>query len=154
MSGVCVGTQYIHAERSKLMHPKPKVTRVIIAGSRHLTDYVFLKKMVDKLYPNLIPLEETIEIVSGGAAGADSLGEQYAREKGYTIKRFPADWGVHGKAAGPIRNRQMAVYADHLIAFPVCDSKGTANMINEANKRGKLTHVFYVPDKELRDAKD
>ena len=131
-----------------------KVTRVVIAGSRHLTDYAFLKKTVDTLYLDLglKPLEETLEIVSGGAAGADSLGEQYADEKGYTIKRFPADWEVHGKAAGPIRNRQMAVYADHLIAFPARNSKGTASMIREAKKRNKLTHVFYVPEKEQDNA--
>ena len=117
-----------------------KVTKVIIAGSRDFTDYTFLKKMVDKLYKN-----ETIEIVSGGATGADALGERYAREKGYTIKRFPADWEVHGKAAGPIRNRQMAIYGDHLIAFPMGFSKGTSNMIKEAGKLGLLRHIFGAP---------
>mgnify|MGYP003680350350 FL=1 len=118
-----------------------KVTKVIIAGSRDFTDYTFLKKMVDKLYKN-----ETIEIVSGGATGADALGERYAREKGYTIKPFPADWEVHGKAAGPIRNRQMAIYGDHLIAFPLgSHSKGTSNMIKEADKLGLLRHIFVAP---------
>ena len=113
------------------------VTKVIIAGSRDFKDYAFLKKMVDKLY-----LNGDIEIVSGGAQGADSLGERYAKEKGYTIKRFPANWELYGKSAGPIRNRQMAVYADHLIAFPVGVSKGTSSMINEAGKLGLLRHIF------------
>mgnify|MGYP003653302464 FL=1 len=48
------------------------VTKVIIAGSRDFKDYSFLKKIVDKLYIN-----GGIEIVSGGAEGADSLGELY-----------------------------------------------------------------------------
>ena len=116
------------------------VTKVIIAGSRDFKDYSFLKKIVDKLYIN-----GGIEIVSGGAEGADSLGELYAAEKGYTLKRFPADWKAHGKAAGPIRNRQMAEYADHLIAFPIGSSKGTYNMIKEAGKLGLLRHIFGEP---------
>ena len=44
---------------------------------------------------------------------------------------------AHDKAAGPIRNRQMAEYADYLIAFWDGESRGTRNMIETMKKLGK-----------------
>jgi len=69
--------------------------------------------------------------------GADYIGELYAKHIGVPVRDFPADWIAHGNAAGPMRNRQMAKYADALIAFWDGKSKGTANMINEMKRLGK-----------------
>ena len=114
--------------------------KVIIAGSRNFNDYNLLKKSCD----NLLTQFTNIEIVSGTARGADKLGERYAREKGYDIKQFPANWDKHGKSAGYIRNDEMAQYADMLIAFWDGTSKGTKHMIDLANKRGiKVEIVNY-----------
>ena len=77
-----------------------------------------------------------IVIVSGASRGADSLGERYAHERGYAVEKYPADWQRDGKAAGPIRNAQMAKVADALIAFWDGNSKGTANMIDQAKTHG------------------
>lgn len=79
---------------------------------------------------------EEIRIISGGAKGADALGEEYARERGFIIVRYPAEWQKYGRQAGPMRNREMAANADALIAFWDDKSKGTKNMIEEAKKRG------------------
>jgi hypothetical protein len=79
--------------------------------------------------------DNTPVIISGGAAGADSLGEQYAQENGIAIERHPADWKKHGKAAGPIRNAEMAACADFLIAFWDGKSRGTQNMMMNAVKK-------------------
>jgi hypothetical protein len=106
----------------------------VIAGSRNFTDYKKLCKICD----HLLQYQTDIEIVSGTARGADRLGEQYAKERGYAIKQFPADWKKHGKAGGPIRNQQMANYADALIAFWDGKSRGAKNMI-ELAKRSNLT---------------
>ena len=105
---------------------------IIIAGSRNFNDYNLLKSSCD----NLLTQFTNIEIVSGTARGADKLGERYAREKGYDIKEFPANWDKFGKSAGYIRNDEMAKYADMLIAFWDGTSKGTKHMIDLANKRG------------------
>jgi hypothetical protein len=114
--------------------------KVIIAGSRNFNDYNLLKTSCD----NLLTQFTNIEIVSGTARGADKLGERYAREKGYDIKQFPANWDKHGKSAGYIRNDEMAQYADMLIAFWDGTSKGTKHMIDLANKRGiKVEIVNY-----------
>lgn len=64
-----------------------------------------------------------------GQGGADLLGKKWAILNGVPIKNFPADWDKYGKAAGPIRNAQMAEYADYLIAFWDGKSRGTKNMI-------------------------
>ena len=103
--------------------------KVIIAGSREFNDYDKLCKFCDHILQN----QKEIEIVSGTAKGADKLGEKYATEKGYSIKRFPADWNI-GKSAGYLRNKEMAEYADALIAFWDGKSKGTKNMIDLAKK--------------------
>lgn len=106
--------------------------KIIIAGSRDFNDYETLKKVCDFM----LSRQDEVEIVSGTARGADQLGERYAREKGYLIKQFPADWTKDGKRAGYIRNKEMAEYADALIAFWDGKSKGTEHMINLAKKRG------------------
>lgn len=113
--------------------------KVIIAGGRDFNDYDFLCRKVDKILSRQIE----IEIVSGVAKGADKLGERYAEEHGYPIKRFPADWGTFKKQAGYIRNEEMARYADALIAFWDGRSSGTQHMIIIAEERGLLTRIIY-----------
>lgn len=110
--------------------------KIIIAGSRDFNDYETLKKVCDFM----LSRQDEIEIVSGGARGADKLGESYAKEKGYPIKQFPADWSK-GKGAGYIRNEDMARYGDALIAFWDGESKGTEHMINLAKKHGLKVKV-------------
>lgn len=112
--------------------------RVIIAGGRYYEDYNTLKAYADRMLSNIT---DEIQIVSGGASGADALGERYAKEKGYSLKRFPADWNSYGRSAGVKRNRQMAQYADALIAFWDGVSRGTKNMIDEATSAGLLVRV-------------
>lgn len=104
--------------------------KVIIAGGRYFKDYESLHKFCDDLLQN----ENNIEIVSGGAKGADFLGEKYAKAKNHRIIRFPAAWKKYGKRAGIIRNLEMAEYADLLIAFWDGKSKGTASIIRFAKK--------------------
>lgn len=105
------------------------MTKVIVAGSRSFDSYDLLKEKLDML--------EISEIVSGGARGADSLGEKYALENNIPIKLFPANWNQYGKSAGFIRNREMAQYADFLIVFWDGESKGTKHMIDLMKKENK-----------------
>jgi hypothetical protein len=110
--------------------------RFIIAGGRDFSDYEYLKEKCFNILPN------DCEVVSGGAKGADYLGERFAKENEIQIKKFPANWNLHGKSAGPIRNKQMAEYADALICFWDGESRGTKNMIDEATLRGLEIHIF------------
>lgn len=109
--------------------------KVIIAGSRTFGDYGLLAKVCDHMLQN----QSEVEIVSGKEPkGADKLGELYAEENGYNIRPFIAHWAQFGNAAGPMRNKQMAEYADALIAFWNGDTvkSGTYNMICVARNAG------------------
>ena len=107
--------------------------KLIIAGTRMFTDYKKLCEECDTILQD----QTNIEIVSGAYyRGADKLGELYAKQRGYKITRFPADWKRFGRAAGPKRNLQMANYADTLIAFWDGKSRGTKNMIDLAGQLG------------------
>ena len=115
--------------------------KIIIAGGRNFRDYNQLRESCDNILVN----QKEVEIVSGTAAGADTLGERYAQEKGYEVKKFPAQWDLYGKSAGYKRNQQMAEYADGLIAFWDGKSRGTKHMIDIANKMGlKVRVVRYL----------
>ncbi len=119
--------------------------RCIIAGSRDFTDYECFKRAV------LAVLPEKTEIISGHARGTDSMAELLAEELGWPLRVFPADWKRYGRAAGPIRNRQMAVFAAEegngiLIAFLKGGSRGTTGMIDIARKYNITSIVYDVEE--------
>ena len=114
--------------------------KVIIAGMRDFEDYDRLVYACDLLLKDIT----VTEIVSGKAPGADTLGEDYAKERGYKIAEFPADWNKFKKAAGPIRNGQMAKYGDMLIAFWDRKSTGTGNMIKQAIKNDLKVSIIDI----------
>ena len=109
------------------------MNKIIVAGSRNVTDYSLVESKLDYYFQNLDP--KTIEIVSGGARGVDKLGERYAKEHGLACKVFPADWNRFGRSAGYKRNCEMGSYATHLVAFWDGQSPGTKHMIEYAKKR-------------------
>lgn len=113
--------------------------RVIIAGTRYFNDYALLCEYADKVLARK-RAEGEIVIVSGHCRGADLLGERYARERGYQVETYEADWNG-GRGAGPRRNRLMAERADALIAMWDGKSRGTLNMINEAREHGLAVRV-------------
>lgn len=115
--------------------------RVIIAGGRDFQDYQLLKAKCDAILANKRQTHSII-IVSGTARGADFLGEVYAKKNGFRVERYPANWDTDGKAAGPIRNAQMADVADALIAFWDGRSRGTRNMIDVATSKGLLVRTI------------
>lgn len=126
--------------------------KVIIAGSRKFKDYSILSKEVDKFTNEM----GDIEIVSGGADGADKLGERYAKDKNVPLYVFKPDWDKHGKFAGIFRNREMANFADACICFWDGSSKGTENMIKEARNFLLPTRVvnYYTDNLEKRFTDD
>ena len=111
-----------------------------IAGTRTFNDYSLLCSFCDNCLSRK-ELTHDIIVVSGTARGTDRLGERYAHEKGYEVKRFPADWNNNGRAAGVMRNTDMANYADALIAFWDGHSKGTLNMIETAKRKGLSVRI-------------
>ena len=124
-----------------------KELRIIIAGSRDFNDYELLKKSAIEIITKKTMLPDLTRIISGGARGADTLGERFAKEFGLEVKKFPADWDGLGKRAGYVRNAEMAKFAVEddndgmLIAFWDGKSRGTKHMIDLAKRYGLEVHV-------------
>ena len=117
--------------------------RVLICGDRNWSD---LQRIVDVL--------ETIQktakidcIIEGGARGADHLGYSAALQLGIPTTRVDADWEHYGRAAGPIRNRQMLdMVPDVVLAFHdhIAESKGTRDCITEARRRHIPVEIYMI----------
>lgn len=104
--------------------------KLIIAGSRHFANIDISG------YIKFFDLAPT-EVVCGGAYGVDWSGGIWGDKTSTPVKIFFADWNKHGKAAGPIRNKEMAEYADALLLIWDGKSKGSASMLREMKKLGK-----------------
>lgn len=89
-----------------------------------------------------------LEIVSGTAKGADTVGERFAQGNSIKLVKFPADWDGNGKAAGHIRNREMGDYSTHLILFWDGASKGSKGMLEYATNKGLKVRVIKYDSKE------
>ena len=119
-------------------------TKIIIAGCRTFEDYDVLEKIVDCYLDKNNLQYRDIKIISGHAKGADKLGEKYAEKHNIELEIYKANWNKYGKKAGAIRNGEMARNANRLIAFWDFVSKGTANMIETAQKRKLFVDVYDI----------
>jgi hypothetical protein len=111
-----------------------------IVGSRTFTDYTYFCKCLLEL----IFIERINKIISGGARGADSLGERFAKEYGINFDIFVAEWDLFGKSAGFKRNKSIVDESDLIIAFWDGKSKGTKDTLNKAAKSKKTSIIFYI----------
>lgn len=84
--------------------------KIIICGGRHFDNYDFLELVLDQFIENNNIDTDNVEIVSGCCEGADTLGEVYASTHNIDIVKFKPSWEKYGRAAGPIRNKQMIDY--------------------------------------------
>jgi hypothetical protein len=116
--------------------------KLVIAGGR---DFVPEEKHW-KYLSKFIKQKHVIEIVSGCARGADRFGEMLGEKLGIPVKKFPADWSTFGLAAGFIRNRQMAEYADAVFLFP--GGKGTKNMKEMAFRYKRAVFIYPKDDRK------
>lgn len=112
--------------------------KVIIAGGRDISVPSELIQIAVKQSGF-----DVTEVISGGASGVDRCGEIWANKYGIPIVIFPARWTIHGKSAGPIRNKEMAEYSDALIAFP--GGEGTSNMILQMRNLNKPIYLYKGP---------
>lgn len=113
--------------------------KVAIVGSRDFNDYSQLHYVIDR-----IRLMYFVDgFVSGGAKGADSLAETYARGCKIPIEVIKPDWEKFGKSAGMIRNGEIIKTADIVLAFWDGRSRGTKNSIDRALAAKKNCFVFF-----------
>lgn len=120
--------------------------KLIVAGSRNITEYETVKTAIDNLVNQGMKITAIIE---GTAKGVDRLASQYAIEHGIENIRVPAEWKLYHKGAGSVRNQKMAEIGDALLALWDGSSRGTMNMINIANNKGIPVTVVYVASNEI-----
>lgn len=132
--------------------------KVIVAGSRHITDYELVSQVISNTI-NKYDIQVT-EIVSGCAGGVDALGEQWALENDIPVDPYPAEWDdvtapnalvktnkwdkEYNARAGFQRNELMANNGDILIAIWDGKSRGTKDMISRATKHGLLVYIYTI----------
>jgi hypothetical protein len=117
--------------------------KLIVAGGRDFNNYELLAEKLNE-FANNHP--DNVSIVSGAARGADAFGAYFAKKNNVKLHEFPADWELHGKAAGFIRNKKMGDFADGLLAFWDGESRGTKHMIDYMNSLKKPVQVVsYKP---------
>lgn len=132
--------------------------RILICGSRN-----FDESQIDKSF-NLVTVGAVmdsvinskinecvlpsypVEIVEGGARGADDYGRKFANRYGYRLTEMLANWSI-GKQAGYIRNVKMFEYLAEVkrnMVFILWDgeSEGTLHDIKLSYKYGMLTYVY------------
>lgn len=125
--------------------------RIVVCGSRGFDAWPFLHNQLTRLTRKFAK----VEISTGGARGADRLAEHWATTIapglfGYgnvLLKIFHADWDRHGKAAGFIRNQELADWGTHCVAFRLPGvSNGTDDMVRRARRAGLKVKVFLLED--------
>ena len=114
--------------------------RIIVAGSRGFEDKKLMHAKLSHLLGSKLDTH-SVTIISGGANGADKLGERWGAKFAHNVHRIDAPWSLFGNSAGHIRNEVMAGCADACVVFWDGESKGTAGMIAQAKKAGIPTRV-------------
>ena len=112
--------------------------KLAVIGSRNFTNYQVVQQHLQTF------VDQTTLVVSGGAKGADSLAEQWAKQNNIPTKIFYPDWNKHGRAAGPIRNKLIIQECDQVVAFWDGKSTGTAHSIGLCKSLGKQVQIHLI----------
>lgn len=117
--------------------------RVAIVGWRGMKD----RKLFDeKLEAFVLQYGNPEMVISGGAKGADTMGEQWAKARGIPTLILKPNWKEHGKAAGLKRNIDIVNACTHMIAFPCDEGSGTQDSILKARKLGKIVQTHFISE--------
>lgn len=114
--------------------------KILVTGGRDYEDYDGFCRVMDRFAPTNQGVfnRNLTHVIHGGAKGADAMADRWARDNGVQPVRVDALWDIHGRAAGPIRNKAMLDLLDRkddvVIAFP--GGAGTASMVAIAQAAG------------------
>jgi len=110
--------------------------KLAVVGGRDFNNIALLEQTLNQ-YKDKITL-----VISGGAKGADTLAEQWAKSNNIIVKVFKPDWEKYGRSAGPRRNKLIIQECEECIAFWDGKSTGTANSIFICKKLNKKVDII------------
>lgn len=110
---------------------------VVIAGSRKYPHPEKVRAYVDSL-------PEGTLVITGGAGGVDTWAHRRAYKRGLPTEVLEADWALHGRRAGYVRNQAMVARADRVVCFWDGTSAGTRHTIQLTRSAGKPLEVIGV----------
>ena len=116
------------------------MVRVGIVGYRNFTNKAIFDQVINEFSEEH---GQITTVISGGANGADTLAEEYARGNNIHLIVHYANW-ENGRSAGPLRNTKIVADSDYLIAFLSDKSKGTLDTIRKAEKKGILVKIVKI----------
>lgn len=106
---------------------------VAIVGSRDFADRALLDATMDAFVREH---GAPTGVVSGGARGADTLGQRWAQARGVPCTVLAPEWAKHGRSAGFRRSADIVAAATHVVAFPHPRGSGTQHTVELARRRG------------------
>jgi hypothetical protein len=123
--------------------------RILVTGSRDWDD---ADKISEVLWQAVMLKPPPYTLVTGACpTGADFIAESLAvltnnrHPHTWVIERHPAQWGVHGKRAGFVRNAEMVeLGADVCVAFIKNNSRGATMTADLAEKAGIPTKRYHA----------
>ena len=112
---------------------------VCVNGSRDIT-FVDLDRFINPKHVGAV--------VTGGAAGVDTIAEHWAKKHNLEWICYLPQWDIYGKKAGMIRNIEMLQFADVLISFWDGKSAGTKQALEYCIKHNipYICHLFQNLD--------
>lgn len=125
--------------------------RVLICGSRGWQDPFPIDTLLAGLDVLAEGRSEPLIVIHGDAPGADRLAGRMAVKWGARVIKEPAQWHVHGRGAGPIRNQKMLDehQPDVVFAFRSAGkSNGTDDMVNRSKRAKVPTYVITREDSD------
>ena len=114
--------------------------KLAVVGCREFVDFEKLSKILDAEHAKT-PISV---VVSGGAKGADSMAEEWAKSRGLETLIFLPEWKKYGRAAAIARNRQIIDSSEKCIAFWNDACRGTRSSIELAKKKGIPVEIIQV----------
>lgn len=123
-------------QRKSGINPRPM--KIAIVGSRSFSDCAVLESWI----LSHIAAESISLVISGGASGADTLAEQFAKKFNIPTMIFLPDWKKYGRRAGIIRNVDIIKNCDICFAFWDGQSRGTKNDIELCQRYSKTVYIY------------
>lgn len=105
---------------------------LVVSGSRTFSD----RDLLSSHLSSALGKQPGLVLVCGNGRGCDHMVRQWAADHRVPLLVAPAHWASCGRAAGPVRNASMLSLAQGVLAFPQSGSKGTANVIRQAQRMG------------------